>query len=100
GSLRDRMGVYLPSIYQAVHDASTQFHALLQALAESSEADVAALAVRRLNQFFYDPSEPGHDENPVLLALERALAIEVIRRALSSDEDIDTAEPLAFAQLT
>jgi predicted acylesterase/phospholipase RssA len=89
--------------YYRVVEAVGAFYGLVIAQALGSalwpgRAGEAGLEIGSL--FAPDAQLPEVEWSPVQWFLARALAIEVIRRALVAEADVETAQPLGFAQLT
>jgi patatin-related protein len=88
------MALYRPCVYGTLRQASA-------ALYRSLRAAPTPLAAERGRQLFGDRfgrREMGSREFEALL--ERALSIELVRRSLSDEADLETAQPLHFTQLT
>jgi predicted acylesterase/phospholipase RssA len=78
---------------QAVDGAITKFRGCLRGH-EGGNGEVARVAA----EFFGDRQAPEDEQTKVFF--ERVLAIEVVRRSLATETDIDSAEELCFIQLT
>jgi patatin-related protein len=88
------MALYRPCVYGTLRQASA---ALYHALKEAP----TPLAAERGKQLF--GNRFGHPEmraSEFEALLERALSIELVRRSLSSEVDLETAQQLHFTQLT
>jgi patatin-related protein len=79
-------------VYLRVSTAATEFLALLA-------AEVPGLPPELASRLF-GIGDPTAELAPLEHFLARTLAIEVVRRALSAEAEVETAQPLRFAQLT
>jgi patatin-related protein len=99
----------VPSVTAALADLAAPYNGrIYEQVAKASEV-LQGLAAAGLHSFptelvssLFQGGEGEEDEawNPLQRFLARTLAIEVVRRALSAEGDIENAEPLHFVQLT
>lgn len=93
-ALAELVRPYSEAAFEPTRAAIESLHQIL-----SEEAGLDRQLRERL--FGNEDSEEAHPRwGPEQHFLARALAIEVLRRALSADADVDSAEPLRFVQLT
>jgi hypothetical protein len=87
-------GAYRPRVFAALQAAWAPFERVLQ--------DPGLQDIEGFGEFAaaLTSGDKQAGSTPQLRFLERALSIEVIRRAFSADEAIDSAKRLLFAQLT
>jgi hypothetical protein len=84
-----------PLIHGLVRDGAYEV-LLFRERAEAEEE----LAQGKAFGMLFDPVEGEQTYDPIQVFFRRVLAIEVVRRALSDDVEIDTAQELSFVQLT
>ena len=89
----DKAREQTPTTRAAVETAAARFRECLRDR-ESASNEAAELA----RAFFGNPD--GGDEEQLHHFFRRVLAIEVVRRSLASETEIDSAEELSFVQLT
>ena len=84
-----------PLIYRLVEEAAYEvLRFRLRTEAEGEPAPGEAFGV------LFDPVEEEEKYEPIEIFFRRVLAIEVVRRALADEVEIDTAQELSFVQLT
>ncbi|HEX2105733.1 MAG TPA: DUF3376 domain-containing protein [Solirubrobacteraceae bacterium] len=88
------------AIHRHVRETAAEVFALepLLGLACDNVAGMTAVPVQAA--LFGSEGGTGFDDAHFARFLERTLSIEVIRRAFAADDEIDTDQPLAFAQIT